>query len=336
MGWVVKIGEGSSELQISADINFNLSWVKNLGEGGRVDSVDYVCSLEGNIVKSTAALVADDFVTYSKELTEKFSAARVKLDLDGTTKFDWQPSLAFSGPHVIEFRSVPDEGNGESNWLYAMTIFYKAKGGGGTEPDLYEFQTSLSTMKDHNRVIRKIWKASGKAATHTAAKARILTYKPSGSDIQEEVGISPQEARAFAAWVWEALQETFCSVTYEGGGEDFVDDGQAGNNKDAVLHKKLRRAVTIKVDGYVLGYTLALKPPARHFQKSATMREVTAAPRIPAGSPEILDEKKGIYRLPFHEVWMSTGPTPAPVHAGGHNAITFRQAPADGKIASSK
>lgn len=336
MGWRVLIGEGSDQLVIDAHARFEWAVGKNINQQGSVESVNHTIVLEGSVVEASPALVADRFFLLSNEVDSKFNNVRVQLELDGSNKADLQPSNGFDGPHVTGFRSIPSDGNADSHWMYEMTIIFNSKVGAGGDtqkPEVYNLNTSLNIVKDNERTIRKIWKASATAADAGAAKAAIIGFKPASKNLREEVEVFPQEARATAIWVWEGLQEVFEEVEFTGGGSDYVVDPQAGKGKDAILHLAQRGAVIVTIRGVVRGFSKALSRPAPHFSESATLRRATARERRNDADPRIENAERGIWSLPFEEVWLSVGPTPNPNHQGQHNDIKFvPRVPADGSI----
>jgi hypothetical protein len=123
-------------------------------------------------------------------------------------------------------------------------------------------------------------------------------------------------------------------VTYEGGGRDYIEDRQAGLDKAPVLFVEQQSVKIIRVTGMVRGFTPVLSAPPLHFAESATMRQVTAAPR---SRPRIERAEDGLYVLHYEEVWKCTDPTdPQPVHQHEHNFISLdgSKEPADGAIRS--
>ena len=338
MGWRVLIGEGADQAVIDAHASFEWNVSKNVNAQGSVESVFHIVNIGGSAVittGSTPALVADRFFALSNEVDSKFNAVRVQLELDGVNKADLKPSDGFDGPHVSAFRSIPDDGNADSHWRFEMTIIFNSRAGAGEsqEDDLFELNTSLNVVKDHDRIIRKIWKASGKSSDASTARTSVLSFKPNSKDLREEVEIFPQEARATAIWVWEGLQEIFEEVNFSGGGSDYVADTQIGVGKDALLHRKQRDPVIVVIRGVVRGFTKSLRPPGKHFSESATMRQATGRENRAGTTVQIESAERGIFRLPFEEVWLSVGPTPEPNHVGPHSDIKFLpRVPADWKL----
>ena len=337
MGWRVLIGEGSDQLIIDAHMRFEWSAQKSLNQQGSVESIVHVIQLEGSVVETTPALVADRFFLLSNEVDSKFNTVRIQLELDGVNKADLQPSNGFDGPHVTGFRSVPNDGNADSHWMYEMTIIFNSRTGSGgdtQEPDLFDLNTSLNVTKNHDRTFRKTWKASARSSNAGTAETQVRSFKPNSQDLTEEIEVFAQEARATAIWVWEGLQSVFEQVEFTGGLTDYVSDTQVGVGVDALLHLKQREPVVVVIRGFVRGFDRAtLTPPTLHFTESDTLREASGRSRRAGTNPEIENAERGIFRLPFEEVWISVGPTPPPTHAAQHEQIAFvPRVPADGKI----
>ncbi len=335
MGWTIEIDEGADQVIIDANARFALGFRANPTDNNEIDSIIYSLQVEGDIVAASPSLVATGFLGLADLVVNRGGPVRINIKLDGVSQWDLRPENGFTGPFVTSLTPTDSPGNGLSHWKYNLEAIFRSKnvGGGNENPEVYELVMTLSTAKDHDIVTRKVWQASAKGTSTAAAKAFVRKFKPSGDDIKEEIkeGFSP-DAGAQAIWVWEALQKTYCEVTYEGGGRDYVEDPQVGVDKAPVLFLKQKAATMIRVRGRVVGYTPVLSPPAKHFSDSATMREVTAAPR---SKPRIEQAENGLYVLHFEELWMCTAPTdPAPVHVGEHNLISLdgSKEPADGAI----
>ncbi len=335
MAWTIEIGEGADLVTLDANAKFLLGFRATPNDGNQVDSIIYTLAVEGDIVGSSPSLVADAFVVLSELVTVNNAPTRIRILLDGTAKWDLRPEEGFTGPFVTSVAPIDAPGNAHSRWKYSLEAVFRSKnvGGGSQNPEVYEFATTLSVAKDHDIVTRKVWTASAKGTSASAAKSFIRGFRPSGDDIKEEIkeGFTP-DASAQAIWVWQAIQTTECEVTYEGGGRDYIEDRQAGKDKAPVLFLEQQSVKIIRVRGLVRGYTPALTAPPKHFADSATMREVTAAPR---SRPTIERAEDGTYVLRFEEVWKCTDPAdPQAVHQHDHNIIALdgSRVPDDGPI----
>lgn len=340
MGWSVIIGEGATAVTIDANMRFDGGFKANVNENGDIESVDYAFDVEGTIVDPTPATVGANMVTYSELVTDQTLAVRVQIKQDGTIRWNLQTEDGFNGPYITEFRCLGREegGAGKGHWRYAFTINFKGKGNasGGGET-LYEFQTSLSVTKKNGGTVRKVWKASSKSTSSSSAYAAVLGFKPSEKYVTEETERFYQDKRATGVWVWEAdtkgVKSWVCKVIYKNGRRGYASRPSAGPGADAVLYLKQRDALEVEVEGTIISHDPTIQPPGEHFSESKTMFRADEKERTQYGAVIHGDPKNGEYKLDYHEVWMSVGPTPSPNHADGHNVISLGGAPADGAVA---
>jgi len=279
--WKLLVGEDSDAdlLTLDDNVSFDIDAIKNLNGEGAVESTVVTLTARGNIVRIGADLVADRLIEITNEVLAKFNARRVRLQRDGVNEFDFSPSSSFGGtPQVVAFRTIPENGQGESRWRYEVDIRVLTSGnlgGGDTAEDATELRTSIETIKNENKkVIRKIWKAGAKAQTTAAAKSLVLSFKPSGNQITESLVIFSEEARAQAVWVWdvrakqEDFEETFETILASGG-TDFVVDPQvnaAGELIAPLLHRAAFPGVFITVQGRRRSKKKDVQPPQRSLQ----------------------------------------------------------------------
>ncbi len=324
--WTIEIGDAGSSVTIDASAAFDIRKERGFTDNDRLEYVDYTCTVRGDI---TSGDVVDGFLELAA-LVDLNSSVPVTVSKDGEAKFEWLPEAGFVGPHVVAFASNPDKGNGHSHWKYELTIVFRAKPD-GNENDLYSFTTSFTTVKDKERIIRQVWRASGKARTRAAAVAGVLAFKPSSQEVSEQLTESSTESSAEAVWVWEALQRITCRV-HRTGAKDFSESGQVGVGVGPVLHRLSDRARIITISGVVRGYEPGLVAPPAHLTESDTVTRVDS--REGNDDQAVETPEKGIYELRFQEVWLVTGAVPAIKHAGQHHLIELTTAPAPGAILS--
>lgn len=332
MSWTIDIEDGAETVTIEEHATFERSWRKVQAGNGRIEAIVKQATIEGKII-GTPAAVAAGIRALKALVDEKATLSRVVFSLDGSEDEVWESSTGFQGPFVTDLEEVKSPGGGGAHRVYRMTITFTGKGDSGEETDnLMEFFASVSTTRDHDKVIRKVWTAGGKGTSAAAALSRARSYKPSGQDVREVEQLDPSNQSGSVTYTWEALQEVFCSVEYFGGRIDYVADPQAGAGADPILHLKQRGELEVRVKGIVRGFSPALTPPAPHFSESDTLRRAYGRERT--GKLEIENAERGIYRLPFEEVWVSAGPTPEPSHADNHHLITLggSKVPGDGPI----
>lgn len=322
--WTAEI----DDVTIVSDAAFELSWRKNFNDRDSVESVDYLCEIRGDVVAATPGAVASAFIALAALVKDGTTSVPVRIKLDGVTQFEWDPTEGFVGPHVVSFESVPDGGNANSHWKYAMTVVFRGKPE-SSDSDMYDFTTSFTRLKVNGRTVREVWRASGKAKDRAAAVAGVLAFKPATQEISEQITESATDSSAEAVWVWEALQPVICRVRKRGS-IDYVSSGQAGANAPPVLHRLLDRARVIEISGTVRGYTPNLSAPTPHLTENENVSRVDA--RESNDEVAIESAEKGVYELNFHEVWLVSGPAPNINHNGNHHVIDLGTAPAPGAI----
>jgi hypothetical protein len=329
------IGIGNNNLTLVADAIFNFAFSKNYNPLGVVESVDYVMTIEGRVVDSPAAAVAADFFALAAQVTAQVYPVDVVISLAGTPVFNMKQVTAFVGPHVTEFASLPDDGNADSHWRYRMTIEAKMQPP-QSQNSTYEFTTIFKRTKNNLRTIREVWEVTAKAKTYLDAHSAVMAFAPYDNGIVEDVSDSKTEASCRGVWVWEALQETECHVNIMGS-NDYEEVGQPQGNPQ--LFKKFSKAYKVRIHGKVRGYNPTLTPPGPHLEENgSTIVRLSAMENQQGTTPEIEieNDKKGIYCLPFEEVWMVTDETPRPIHDNDHHLISLDsgnyRAPAPGAI----
>lgn len=331
MAWTAQIGEGGDAVTISSKAAFETSCEKNFSSEDEVESVDWVVRLRGEIVGATPGDIADGLLALQELVSDVTDPVRVQIAQDGTTKFDLNPAEGFTGPHAISFRSIPDDGAGQSHWTYELIVVFRGKPS-TSQNDLYNFSTSFTKVTSSGRIIRQVWRAAGNAKTMEAAQAAVLSFKPAEKNVTEDLTVSRTEASAAAVWVWEPLQRVRCRVR-RSGAKDFVESGQVGKDVAPVLHRLTDRARVVTVAGTVFGRAEALVAPPAHFTESENVQRVDAR-ESDNGDVYPADAERGIYALDFQEVWLITGAIPAIKHDGNHHLVNLEAAPAAGGILS--
>jgi hypothetical protein len=341
MGWKIVIGE-SPGTTIDASMRFNLQKrVVDDNQGSISYSETYV-EVEGDVIASTPGTVASG-VTTLYNLAALENPSRVRIYLDGVVKFEWLPVNCQGSPRVILFKTVDEDGSGDSHWRYAMTIYIKQGGdqsdSGGGGGGISDFSTNLTVTKEGDRVVRKVWEATANGSSISNALAAVNAVKPNGKFIKEDIRKSFQDGSVSGQWIWDArvaedlIQIVEDPIEYIRSGADFVVETTVGNPKTPplpVIHQAVQDAVIATVRGVVRGYDpKTMKVPAAHWTASSELIRWEAAET----SYEIAVEDivKGVYRLPYMEVWIGLNGFPDPKH-DGHGTVALATAPADGKI----
>ena len=339
------IGEDSDPdlLTLDDNVSFDIDAIKSLTGEGAVQMTTVNLTVRGNIVRSGPDLVMDRLIELTDEVLEKFIARRVRLQRDGVNEYDFQPSASFQGtPQVVAFRTIPEDGQGESHWRYELDIFVVFAGTLGqdsnTEEDIIELQTSLETIKNENdEVIRKIWRAAAKGETTAAAQTVVESFKPTSQPVTEDFEVFSQEARARAVWVWDAkaeaedFEETFETIIVTGG-TDFIVDPQvnaAGELIAPLLHRAAFPGVFVTIQGRRRSKKKDVQPPKRHYNTTENATEILSR-ETNSEDPTLADAKLGIYEIQYSEVWFfADGIDQEPDHSD-HAEFKPKNPPADG------
>ena len=337
MGWEIKIDGG--RVVMDANVSFQIGFQKSITDLGVVEHVDYTLEVVGDIADpvafDTPAKVADEFVLKSQEVTDRFSEVQIELVLDGVTKFNWLPSAGFNGPHITRFASIPEDGNADSHWRFALSVLFKGKGNPENE-DLSNLQLSLQVITIRNRIVRKVWRAAGTGISAAAALTSLRRFRPASNELVEDETRVFTEARAITVWAWDALQDIAETIVRLPGFKDFVSEGQVGVNSPAFLHLKMATETTILINGTRRAYGPLIVAPPAHFVEGPNI--FRAEKRERRHEVRIENATQGIFSLEYDEVWLITGGTIPPAnHQGGkHNTeIKFVSAPpSDGRMAS--
>lgn len=342
MGWKVIIGDTPTSTTFDANIRFDLQTRVQDDENGVVNYIETFIEVEGDVVKGTAASVSSALVAI-EALARVATTTRVRLQLDSVDKFDYKTTECLASPRITFFKTIQEDGGGDSHWRYAFTIYIKKAGGSGSgnSNTVTELNTSLQVVTEGTRVVRKIWKISCKAATAAAAYTFAQSFKPAGNNIHGELERFWQEARCAGGWIWDARRTDDIidiveePITYTRWGNDYLVSQQVGKpGKPApnpIVHQLASDATLATVRGYVLGYKNTISIPAAHWSESKDIIRWSAAEQT--FNVQIEDLAKGTWRLPYMEVWIFLGEVPNPNHSN-HKAPDIMTPPGDGKMST--
>jgi len=340
-GWRILLGDDPSPLTIDAQVRFNLQTRVQDNDTGDVDYIETWVEVEGDIVGATASAVTASIATL-QALCRSAATTRVRLQLDAIDKFDYSPINCMASPRMIFFKTVDDDGNADSHWRYAFTIYVKQAGAGGQQ-DISELQTSVKTVSEQGRIIRKIWSVSVKGLSMSAALATAMSCKPSAPYLHEEIKKDFKELRVSAGWIWEVqrgvgiIEIIEDPISYTRLGNDYLVStqvGARGATKNPILHQLAQNAAVAHVRGVVIGYISALLIPAAHWTESSDLKRWKSQEN---NSPDAQLESlaSGKWRRTYEEVWISTtGTFPAPNHGNDHHDLAMFPPPGDGPIAA--
>lgn len=350
MGWKVLIGEGATQFTISASAKFDLEVRTTHNERGDADTVEHFVEIEGDLVSGTPAQVTQLLIDTRAEAGTKFTPRRVQLQLDGVTKFDFKPVDGVGSPRIQNVRTIDEEGNADSHWRYAMSIF--AKQPGNLANEMLELQTSVLEVQKNDRVVRKVWRAGGKSKTVAMALTGILAFKPDNDQLLQEIEQFPEDNRVTAVWTWEAQQDEgppggpndgiieFLEDPVEivGDAEDWVPDPQVsadGTPAQPKLHRRRVQEIIVTIRGRVRGFKRdQLAPPPAHLTPDENIRRARGREVLFDASLE--DPTREIYVLPYQEIYVATNLTKEEVRARinhiGHGGGIVQPAPLNGPI----
>jgi len=340
--WVVRLG-GSSGLVLSKatkqgrELVFSPNYERVTNEKGETEGYRATFEIEGNVVSTSESDVADKFVDLTDEISTQ-AERQFEALLDGSAKWDIDPSDCFWGPYALNVRAVPDEGGGSSHWRYTMTVAALVK---GTSPT-YDADTELTTIKNpQGKVVKKMWRATVKAKNLSAALSQVSAFKPSGGDIAEEIREYSKRSEAVGIWTWiykrkaknsQKVISWECDVSEIPAGEDYIVDKQAGLKTPPVLHEIRADLAIVEVRGMMIGLDPKMKAPKPHFTQSSKKIRVKRRETGNMRTPKILSEEDGTYFLRYHEYWLIEGKVPKAKHSDEHDIILSVSPPGDGSM----
>ena len=332
MGYSVVIGSTT----INANMNFQLSMRKNVTDADKVDTIDVSIDVEGDVISTgTASSVIDAAKALSDLVSATVTPVTVQIKLDSTTKYEFLPSIAVQGPHVMSYETVPADGNGTSRQRYRISIYVRLYG--NQFQKLTELDTSITEVDFEGKIIRKVWKATAKAGNLATALQYVKAFKPKGKRIRGEVERFFQQNRATGVWVWEAGRDDKVfkvdeDIEITGGGTSYSEGLQAGEDVDPVLHKNRKRALRVTVKGKIFGFDDGVRAPAPHYSTGDDI--VRMENESSFSEPKLVDKDLSIWAVSYTEVYlMAKSDPPSPNHRD-HKGLKLDLPPGDGTIGS--
>lgn len=334
MGWTVDVEHSSGTVTFDSSFSFLPRCEKKLNERTLTEYVDIFFNLKGRVVAATPALVAERTKELFDLVATQLAAVSFTVSLDGTEMWSYTPGAAVAGPVVVGFTPSQEAGSGGSNWGYELELFVRMPGNNFS--GLNDLRSSLVVTTNVSKsVTRKVWEVSAKARTITAALQGVMRFKPSGK-VSEEIRKDFDQNMVSAVWVWNLSSLTFDEhITVTGGGRSYIEDKQAGVNRQPILHLARRGATIIRLEGVARGLeSEGVEPPAAHWKESSNLRRQFAqeVQSFPTYSSEE-DRQLGIVTLPYSEIYIFTGEkVPAPNHGTHASSKTAEKVPSDGAI----
>lgn len=313
--WVVNVGS----LQFVQNSRFDMAIHKNFTQAGTLESYDLVLTVEGRVTAATPDLVAAGIAALQEATLDETSGVDISITLNGVQEFSFEQASSFFGPHIIEFETLPEEGNADSLWRYRMTVMARVMISSN-----FDMSLSFEQTWNNGNLIREVWRVSAKAGTLTDAVSFVNRYRPPDQGMTWTLTQSSTSNAASGIGVWEALQEYQETIEVKGG-QRYASEGQPGDNASPILHKLFRTALVIRIRGRVVGYNQNLTFPQPHYQPSDSLVRDFSQETDSGDQVLIQNAEKGIYYLPYEEVWICTDDTvPDPNHgSGGHTVITL-------------
>lgn len=334
----VEIGEGDDQIVLEDNVSFDIERNARYLDTGELDVVEVLLEMSGDVVAGTPGAVWDSIVELSDEVN-KLGPKRVRVLLDGTAKYDFEPVDCVNSPLVLRFKTESDTGAGVGHWRWSMSAYVRQHGGQVEEgadqpPGLYEYTSSVSVRQVDEVITRKEWRASAKAKDLGVAYNQVSVFGPTpkkGSGVTRELERYFQENRVTGIWVWERsrLFDVECEIIITGAGDVYVEDPVTGG-ADPNLHEAVRPAQRILVSGTIWGADANLQPPPAHFAETETLKRQRGEEQI--FFPKIFDAENGIYARRFEERYIATGGVPGNPNHSGHDVIKRITPPADGAL----
>jgi hypothetical protein len=336
---------GTSPLTLDKHVKWEFDMRLIDSSGGRAEYQDIYLNVEGDVRESTKGAVWDKLIVIQQQITSEFAPRQVDLYDDAaspTPKYSFKPSECIGSPRVINFRTIPSDGNNEMHWRYAFTIYIQKP----ASSQVLELQTSLFEETEKGVIIRKVTRASCRGLSLSIAKSVVLSFKP-GAFTNQKLEQFPQDLRFIGTWTWDREEEQQKQVStapqieeepveYELGARRYVETPRM-DNADPVMQKRRRRATRATVRGRVWGVADAqgnqpnLSPPPAHFTESATTIRAEGEETQGAITYDLATNS---YFLPYMEVWYFLSQAFSQPNHNGHNKVPSVPAPPNSQAGS--
>jgi hypothetical protein len=244
------------------------------------------------------------------------------LDTSATVH-DFAPADFIGTPKMRDLVQVPTDGADNATHIKFQAAFYIRRPSLGT---LNKNTSSLDRTYEEDsldgQITRQVWHAVATGKTLDEARALVLSFKPSGSGI-EQVTVEDFDKNTFeATWTWEkkAMDNAFTyteTVRIQNSGHPWTETPVVGANKAPAFHKARFRAgsITIEYQAEANDPSSLNRPPPHFSESDRLFRDRTKEP--PYEPPTLYDPVKGLYRAAYYEFWYFTGTdAPKPNHQG--------------------
>lgn len=337
--WTVTIGD----IVLDKNVNFDLDFHVVEQDNGDVDHIEGSIEVEADATDPATqdpAVVAQTVKDRLDMILNAGAPVEVKITLNGTDIWTFEPQLNVGSPRVVRFRTIDDDGAGDSHWRHHLTIYVKTPKG---SQNLLNIQSAIMEESEVNKTTKKVWSISVTGLTLAGALGSVKSFKPSDPYMVQQIERFPKENRVVGRWVWEARETAGRIITDEdpptilGGGTRYIVEKLARSRTSQakpfpVLHEGTQDPIIIIIRGTRTGFTEAsVAAPTEHFTEGdntfrLTEEETDYKPRF--------NSTTGKWIRPFEERWMflkHLSAIPEPNHSD-HATRNLINPPADGSI----
>ena len=344
MATILYLGDGFS---ITENGRFNIETHVGLDDQGKPNTMETLIEIEGDVTQggninggsigTDPADVYDAIASIQAECNAG-NPTPFWVDVDGETKFEYQPSACINSPLITDFRTIQDPGAGANHWKYGVTVYVRQLHDGNRD-GVINFQSEIDTTsiltENGPRPIRKHWAASCSAGNIGIAYNFIIGLAPHAPSLIQTIARFFQEGRCTGDWVWDYNQHQKIeeSIVIRGLGPNFTPSTQVGaNGEDGVmplLHRAPRQPIVVVLNGTIQSTDPKLvTQPELHWSEDDEFLHDLGNEEV--GERVIFDDMRGLYKLNYQERWIGRKYTPANHH--GHDQIPALPEPSDGPI----
>ena len=252
----------------------------------------------------------------------------VEILLDGVPvegeTFD--PNDGIGGPKCREINEIPTNGADRATQITVqLSIYFKRP---ISDPDVTDLKREVEEFVEDGTLVRKIWRATCTGRTLAKAKAKVLSFRPSGvSPLKEHALEQIDDLTWSCEWTFEpgskktaGIFEWSEEVSFTRGGNPWIPDPVVG--AFPFMHEGRARVGFVRITIRATAETqAALVAPGPHLTEDGKLifRDPT---QESAAHPPLYDRVRNLWRAAWDEFyWLRNDTTPILKH--GDHATPF-------------